>query len=229
MMWKSQVTTKQTFLNQTNLINILIICGIIAPALWIVTDITAGLLYSGYDFNSQAISELFAIGAPVAWLVVPLFTIYDILALAFAWGIWQSAEESRLLRAIALLLSVNAVNGLVIWNVFPMHMRGEAPTFTDLMHIILAAVGPIFALAAIVLGAINWRNWFRVFSILVILALLGFAVISFSQAPRLAANLSTPWLGLAERLSTDVYLVWQAVFSIILLLRKQSVKSEIIS
>lgn len=220
------MTTVQEFSNRFAVVKFFIICGIIAPVVWVATDLAAGFLYPGYDFNSQAISELFAIGAPMVWLVVPLFTIYDILVLAFAWGIWKMAAGRRLLRAIALLLVGNAVNGLVLWNIFPMHMRGAAPTFTDLMHVILGAVGPVFALAAIVLGAIIWRNWFRFFSVAVILALLGFAVLSFSQAPKLAANLPTPWLGLAERLSTDVYLFWQAVFSIMLLRREKDLTSE---
>ncbi len=38
---------------------VLLICGILAPLLWIGTDILAGTLYAGYSFTSQAISELF--------------------------------------------------------------------------------------------------------------------------------------------------------------------------
>lgn len=122
-------------------LKVLLICGILAPLLYVSTDILAGALYAGYSFTSQAISELFAIGAPTSHLVVPLFTVYDVLLLAFAWGVCVSAGRNRALRVMALMVVGNAANGLVLWNFFPMHMRGFEATFTDTMHVILATTG----------------------------------------------------------------------------------------
>jgi hypothetical protein len=34
---------------------------------------------------------------------------------------------------------VSALNGLVLWNFFPMHMRGTTRTLTDTMHLTLAS------------------------------------------------------------------------------------------
>ena len=68
--------------------NPLIICGILASLLYIGTDILAGMLWKGYSFTDQAISELLAIDAPTSGLVVPLFTLYDLLLVAFALGVW---------------------------------------------------------------------------------------------------------------------------------------------
>ena len=51
---------------------LLLICGILASLLWIGTDIVAGVLWEGYSFVDQAVSELSAIGAPTRPLVVPL-------------------------------------------------------------------------------------------------------------------------------------------------------------
>jgi hypothetical protein len=36
----------------------------LAPLVYIVTDVIAGLRYPDYSFTAQAVSELFAIGAP---------------------------------------------------------------------------------------------------------------------------------------------------------------------
>ena len=196
---------------------VLLICGILAPLLWVGTDILAGTLYSGYSFTSQAISELFAIGAPTSGLVIPLFTVYDMLLIAFALGVWMSAGRNRALHVVALMMAGNAVNGLVLWNFFPMHMRGAEATFTDTMHVTLAGVGVIFVLLALGFGAAAYRNWFRFYSIGTILTLLLTGVVAFLYAPQVEANLPTPWLGLTERISTDVYLLWQVVLSIVLL------------
>src|SRR5262245_57024970 len=106
------------------ILKVLLMCGIVAPILYAITDILAGTLYAGYSFTSQAISELFAIGAPTSQLVVPLFTMYDVFLVAFALGVWMSASRNRTLHFMALMIVGNAVNGLVLWNFFPMHMRG---------------------------------------------------------------------------------------------------------
>ena len=77
---------------------VLLICGILSSLLYVGTDILGGILYAGYSFTSQAISELFAIGAPTSGLVVPLFTVYSLFLLAFAFGVWVSSGRKRALR-----------------------------------------------------------------------------------------------------------------------------------
>ena len=109
---------------------VLLICGILSPLFYVGADIFASMLYAGYSFTSQAISEQFAIGAPTSGLVVPLFTVSSVLLVAIALGVWMSAGWDRALRAIALMMVGNAVNDLVLWNFFPMHMRGAEATFT---------------------------------------------------------------------------------------------------
>jgi hypothetical protein len=129
---------------------VLLICGILASLVYVSTDILAGTLYADYSFTSQAVSELFAIGAPTSGLVVPLFTLSSVLLGAFAFGVWMSAGRNRALRVMALMVIGNAVNSLVLWNFFPMHMRGADLTVTDTMHGILA-INP-FVLLTVVLG-----------------------------------------------------------------------------
>ncbi len=202
---------------------LLFICGIISPLLYVGTDLLAGIQYEGYDFVSQAISELFAIGAPTSGLVVPLFTLYDFMVLAFAWGIWSSAGGNRALRATALIMVVGAVNGLVLWNIFPMHMRGAEATFTDVMHIALAGVGALLALLALWFGASAFGRRFRLYTIVTILVLIipGSAVFFF--VPQMALGEPTPWVGATERISTYAYLQWQIVLALILLGVKKGV------
>ena len=100
---------------------VLLICGIVAPLLFVSTDILAGTLYPGYSFTDQAVSELFAIKAPTSDLVVPLFTVYSVLLGAFAFGIWMSAaaaaaagHRNRALSVLALIMIMNVVNGLTL-------------------------------------------------------------------------------------------------------------------
>lgn len=109
----------------------------------------------------------------------------------------------------------NAVNGLVLWIFFPMHMHGVEATFTDSMP--LAGTGVILVLLALGFGVFAYRNWFRSYSVATILTLLLTGVVAFLNAPEVGANLSTPWLGLSERISAYVYDLWQVVLAAVLL------------
>ena len=199
----------------------LLACGIAGAALYPLSDIFASTRYPNFSYRDQAVSELFAIGAPTSALVVTLFSIASALLFLFAIGIWMSANGRRSLRWMAVLMALNATNALVLWNFFPMHMRGQQPTFTDLMHGLLA-IDP-FLLVAIILAAIVFRGWFRVYTIATIVFTCALATTSISYVPAVIANGPTPWMGAAERAAQYVTNVWYAVFAV-LLLRQSSGK-----
>ena len=197
---------------------VLLICGIVAPLIYVATDILAGTLYPGYSFTSQAVSELFAIGAPTSNLVVPLFTVSSLLLVPFAFGVWKSsaaAVRNRALRIMALMIIGNAVTSLILWNFFPMHMRGAEMTFTDTMHVILA-INPFVPLT-VVLGIVAFRNWFRFYSIGTILMMIVLSILGFMYVNEFAAQQPTPWVGLYERISQYGTMLWVAVLAIVLL------------
>ncbi len=203
--------------------NGLLFCGICSPVLYIISDIIAGNLYYNYSFNQQAVSELFAIGAPTNHIVVPLFTICSLLLVAFAIGIYLSSYNNHKLCILALMVFGNAINSLILWNFFPMHMRGVPTTFTDTMHTILA-INP-FILISIILGAVIYKKWFRYYSLGTILLLLVFAAVSFSFIPLLLAHKPTPWLGFTERISIYAHQLWHAILAVLLIHNRQKVRS----
>ena len=199
-------------------------CGILTSVVYVGTDILAANLYRGYSFSGQAVSELFAIGAPTSDIVVPLFTLSSILLAAFGFGVLLSSDGGRALRWLAMMTLANAVNSLLLWNVFPMHMRGVATTFTDTMHLVLAA-NP-FVLASIVCGAAAFTRRFRLYSIATIVFMLAMAMSAFRYAPQVAANEPTAWLGLTERIAQYAFQIWQAALAV-LLLRQQHATPDV--
>lgn len=190
-------------------------CGIVAAVCYVVTDIGGAVLYSGYSYIDQAVSELFAIGAPTSRLIVPLFTLSSLLLAAFAVGVWLSSGHNRLVRWMAWMFGGSAIVALVLWNFFPMHMRGAQPTFTDTMHLILAT-NP-FVLLSIGFAVSAFRGRFRTYTVATIVILLVPAVFAFQYAPDLQANQPTPGLGLGERVGQYAYALWQSVLAIVLL------------
>lgn len=194
---------------------LLVGCGIIGAALYPLADIFATTRYPGFSYRDQAVSELFAIGAPTSSIVVPLFTISSGLLFLYAIGIWMSANGQRWVRPMAVMMALNMMDALILWNVFPMHMRGAQPTFTDTMHGLLA-IDP-FLLAAVVLAALAFRGWFRVYTVTTILFTTVLAIISLSFVTAVVANQPTPWMGATERAAQYATNLWYAVLAVVLL------------
>jgi len=194
---------------------VLLLCGVAAALIYVGTDIVAAVMYPGFSFTDQAVSELFAIGAPTSRLVVPLFSLSSVLLLGFAGGIAASSEGNHALRLMALMFAGSAMVAIVLWNFFPMHMRGSARTFTDTMHLVLAS-NP-FVWVTLVIGAAAFSNWFRWFSIAALIIILGLALFAFHYAPALDTGQPTPGLGATERLSQYAYQAWQTGLALMLL------------
>jgi len=80
---------------------ILLSCGILAPLVYLGTDWLAGRLLMGYNFASQSMSALSAVGASTRSLAVFLTLVACVLMIAFGVGIWQVAGQAILLRVVA--------------------------------------------------------------------------------------------------------------------------------
>ncbi len=199
----------------------LLICGILATSLFILTDLAAAFwLYPGYDYAAQQVSELSAIGSPSRdfWLLMSY--PYFALTLAFAIGLWRSANNRKSLKATAILVGVFAINSL-LWGILaPMHMRDTTFTDTDTMHLTFAVSAVTLMAAFICTGAISQTRNFRLYSALTLALVLTAGAIVSTQVDAIAANQPTPWMGLIERISVYGPLIWMAVLAVTLLYRR---------
>jgi len=193
----------------------LLVCGILSSLLYVGADVLAAMLYGDYhSFTSQAISELTAVGAPTKPLVHPLFTIYDVLLMAFGVAVWSSPGRKRALHlAGGFLIGIAAVG--LVWP--PMQLRGTGDVSGDVPHIAVTGVIVLFILLAIGSGSWLFGRRFRVYSLATILILLVSGALTGFAGSRLAAGQPTPWLGITERINVGAYLVWVLVLAIALL------------
>lgn len=99
-------------------------CGIVAPALWGAMDVVSSLRYPGYNYIHQTISELSTEGAPTRIFMTVLRLIpYVVLMIAFGLGVWRVTGGRRAGRVTGALLVVAAVWGGVGGLAFPMATR----------------------------------------------------------------------------------------------------------
>lgn len=201
----------------TTLRTILLACGIAAPLLYGAMLVFVPLGWDGYSSVSQTISELSAIGAPTRPLCVALGLVYTLLVAAFGWGIWKSAGEDRRLRVVGALLIASGVFGL-FWP--PMHLRGEPVTLTDTLHIVWMAVSGLLTMVAMGFAAAALGKRFRAYTLGSLVVMVAAGVLTSVHASNIPANLPTPWIGVWERISAGVWMLWFFVLAVALLRRQ---------
>jgi hypothetical protein len=172
--------------------------------------------FEGYDYASQTVSEISAIGAPTRRLWVIAAVGYILLLGSFGWGVWISSEGNRNLRILGGLVTAYCVIN-IYWP--PMHLRGNEKSLTDVLHIVWAGVTVLLMMIMMGFGAVGLGKVFRQYTILSVLFLMLFGFLTGRDAPNLEENLPTPWMGVYERLAIGVFMTWIVVLSIFLLRR----------
>jgi hypothetical protein len=144
---------------------------------------------------------------------------------AFGWGVWKSAGPSRALRVAGAAILVAAVMGL-FWP--PMHRRealaAGGATLTDTLHIVWTAVNGVLTLVAMGCAAAAFGKRFRRYSIATMVILLAAGWLTALDAPRVEADLPTPWVGVWERINIAVWLLWVAALAVALRRRELAVR-----
>ncbi|MFX1331726.1 MAG: DUF998 domain-containing protein [Promethearchaeota archaeon] len=200
------------------------VCGILSSILYVVTDILGGIMCGNYDFTSQYVSELSAIGSPSRPFVVSLYIVYNFLVMAFIAGVWQGSIGKRNLQMLSCLLCGYVLGGLV-GLFFPMDPSELGTAFTNAMHQTLAGVTVLFILLSLAVGAYTQRKRFGFYSIGTILIYLALGSLPFLGVAQVEEGLSTPWLGLVERIMVYGYMLWIGILSALLLRRERYLNS----
>lgn len=202
-------------------------CGFVAALLYI--GMIMLVRYEGYNLISQVPSELTAIGSPTRELWAWLGWVYMALIIAFGWGVWKSADANRPLRVVGALLLVSGLFGF-LWPFAPMHQRevlaAGGGTFGDTLHRILGIATVLLFVLTVAFGAAAFGVRFRLYSIATMVLAFVFGMLTGIESPRLAANLPTPYIGLWERISIAVYMIWLMALAVTLL-RRQGIGSQL--
>jgi len=109
----------------------LLLAGVAAVVMYAVGDVLSGLLYDGYSFQDQAISELSAFGSPVRPLMVTVILIHNVLLLAFGIGVLRVARRRSVWWIGALQVAEFVLVGIATHTFWAMSSRGMATGFHD--------------------------------------------------------------------------------------------------
>lgn len=211
---------------KTKLTNVMLTCGFVSVVLYITATIIGAYAWPEYNSFSQSVSELIAVNAPSAPIVIPMFLLYSLLVIAFGTGILMLAKENKTLKYVAVFIMAKEFLGVIATLFAPMHLRGETTTITDTMHIVLTAMGVLLCMfPAIIMSAKAFGGWFRVFSIIIISVFLFCGTMAGMDGAKIAQNQPTPYAGVWERINIYSYFGWEIVliFKLLKINKKQIV------
>ena len=198
--------------SETDWLQVLLFCGVLAPLLYLATDRLAGRLLNGYSFAAQSMSELSAAGCPTGPLVVSLNLVAALLMIAFVVCVWRSGDQALLRRITGGLLTGNAALGLIATLFFPTRF-GVRPGFGSPGVIIMFFSVVCFVLAML-FGAAALGGWIRVLSIAIPVSYILLAVLRFATVASPSKGQAASLIGAQERTMVYSFLLWVMALAI---------------
>ncbi len=189
----------------------LAICGIIAPIIFAIIVMIAGLLRPDYSHLINFISELGAVGAPNAIIQRINFVLVGILIVGFTFGLHRGIGDGKGSIIGPLLFAIFGLSAVVsgIFSTDPI----QPGSFSDIMHSMSSAIGSMAAIFGFFIISIRLEQdilWvrYRYFSMVIafvaiVVSVVGTGLLSVLGAP-----------GLAQRLFMAVLFLWIEVMAI---------------
>ena len=139
-------------IKKKELINWLGLLGVASFLSYLIAVLFAPLAYPGYNWLSQAVSDLSAYDAPSRELWGQLSSVYGtcgIVSVTLACVYVQNRLNRTLRVGIYLFAIMNWVSSIG-YSMFPLTTSGYAGTFQDIMHIVVTAAVVLLSIASLV-------------------------------------------------------------------------------
>lgn len=196
-----------------HLINYCGLLGVVALISYASAVIFSPLACSGYNWMSQAVSDLSASNAPSLKLWNQLSSLYNACTLVCAMMVCLGIQGkgNKLLRSGIYLFTIMEWVSAVGFGMFPLSESGYAGTFQDQMHIfstIIVVLLSIVSLILIIISGIkdSYCRTYSIFASIALVMMIGGAV-GINVVPK-------EYFGAAERLSVFAATGFNAVLGI---------------
>ncbi len=183
--------------------------------------------YDGYDWLSQAISDLTADDSPsrvVARWFSGLYGAFSVIALTISLTIWREhgTKTERLgVMLFTMMLFISAVG----YALFPLTAAGYSGTFRDVMHMVVTVLVVALTIASLITLIIGYHKTGRVTAFRVSLG----ALLALMVSAVLTGLVPAAYFGVAERVSVYtvvLYMMFLVVIAYTLEVRKDAHKAN---
>ncbi len=211
---KGGFNLKGVFKNRT-ILNYLSLTGILAVVFYVLHDVVGAQFYPGYNFLSQAVSDLTASDAPSRVVAGGLSSVYGIFSVISSMAVVLLVKDqlNKTLRVGIYLFAVMNLISNIGYSLFPLSTSGYAATFQDVMHLyvvtMLVVLLSISSLILIIVGGLKGKIKFQSLSYIAMVALL------LMMSGAILSNLVDPSIfGLVERFSTYSAVLFTGVLGV---------------
>ena len=197
------------------LINWLCLLGILVPAFYLLHDIIGALNYPGYNWMSQAVSDLTATDAPSFVVASGFTTVYAIFSciVSVLACILIKSQKSKILRVGVYLYAIMNFVSAIGYALFPLSSAGYDGSIQSFIHVyILTALVVLLSIVSLILiaaGSFKGKDKHKLLGALAIIALM----LMFIGAVG-SANLPKEIFGIVERLSTYSAVVFTGILGV---------------
>jgi len=195
------------------LINWLCLSGVISIIFYLLHDIIGAMNYPGYNWMSQAVSDLTSTDAPSFVVASGFVTVYKILnCLCCALlCILIKNENKKTLRLGVYLFSIMNFISAIGYALFPLSSAGYDGSLQSFIHVyILTASVVILSIISLVLIAIgSFKSKYKLLGVLAIISLTLMVIGAVGSA-----NVSKDIFGIVERFSTYSAVVFTGILGI---------------
>ena len=197
------------------LINWLCLTGIISIIFYLLHDIVGAMNYPGYNWMSQAVSDLTATDAPsfvVASGYVTVYKIFNCLCCALLCILIRN-ESKKILRLGVYLFSIMNFISAIGYALFPLSSSGYDGSVQSFIHVYilttLVVILSIISLILIAVGSLKGKDKHKLLGILAIVSLIFmFVGVVASQ------NVDKSIFGIFERFSTYIVVIFTGILGL---------------
>jgi uncharacterized protein DUF998 len=198
---------------------IFMLCGMLAPVVYVIAVIIGGRLRPGYSHKSQFVSELIESGAPNKSLLNPLFALYNLLTIASGIGLFtrlraMSENKGKVSGSLgALVLVAEGIFGFVT-VFFPQDPRGAPVTSRGKIHIALAGLSSLTTILTMLLMGFWFRTIARWRGYSIYSFISGIIVFISGGLAAYTGATNSRILGIMERITIGGFLQWLFVIAL---------------
>lgn len=182
-----------------------------AGFVYVAATAAGSLLDPSYSQLRQPVSDLTATFAVTRGALVAPYVVYNVLCFAFAIGLYETSDRSRLFEIGLALLTINAICGILMVTWFAEDAFGTTITPTGTGHIVLAGISSAAVVATAFVHGVAFRRSesLRPLSSFSFAVGTGFVILGPVAAAAVATKSHVA--GLAERGPIGLFIVWLLV------------------
>ena len=200
-------------MKKKSLINWFCLSGILAALCYLLHDIIGAMNYPGYDFMSQAVSDLTATDAPsfvVASGISSVYGMFSLVCCACLCVLVGGVKSKGFKLGVYLFAAMNLVSA-VGYSLFPLSGAGYDGSVQSFIHVyVVTILVVLLSIASLILIAVfafkSGRKWLGGLAVLAFVLMFVGAVGSQSVPKEI--------FGVIERFSTYSAVVFLAVLSV---------------